>query len=352
MLLRLAHTTSGAAHDGRSVLALAAAQLGSSSLFASAGHSADIRLWRATAAGIEPSGEIRPGGGSVFSLEASPLPGGDCLLLAGSFSRVVFAWRLREEPGGGTAATPLWQSAQHTGWVRALAIDPAEAAAAPRAAYSIGCNRILSWAPPLPPPDAPAASGVTAQDEIALYEDEEQVRSKDILCLAASTGGALAAGSVDGRVRCWRVGSNGVPTGVPVRWAAHAGRVSCVRFTPGGGGLLTAGLDGAVKRWAHACSPGGARLLSQSALLPRVHSLALTGGHVHAGVEGEVVSLEGESLSEVGRVALPPREAGAEAEASGAPRVTALATGRGLHGALLAGDSSGRLHLLVPRVRE
>ncbi|EOD17110.1 hypothetical protein EMIHUDRAFT_244411 [Emiliania huxleyi CCMP1516] len=298
MLLRLAHTTSSAAHDGRSVLALAAAQLGSSSLFASAGHSADIRLWRATAAGIEPSGEIRPGGGSVFSLEASPLPGGDCLLLAGSFSRVVFAWRLREEPGGGTAVTPLWQSAQHTGW------------------------------------------------------DEEQVRSKDILCLAASTGGALAAGSVDGRVRCWRVGSNGVPTGVPVRWAAHAGRVSCVRFTPGGGGLLTAGLDGAVKRWAHACSPGGARLLSQSALLPRVHSLALAGGHVHAGVEGEVVSLEGESLSDVGRVALPPREAGAEAEASGAPRVTALATGRGLHGALLAGDSSGRLHLLVPRVRE
>ena len=124
-----------------------------------------------------------------------------------------------------------------------------------------------------------------------------------------------------------------------------------MHFTPGGGGLLTAGLDGAVKRWARP-SPGGARLLSQSALLPRVHSLALAGGHVHAGVEGEVVSLEGESLSEVGRVALPPREAGAEAEASGAPRVTALATGRGLHGALLAGDSSGRLHLLVPRVRE
>ena len=377
--MRILHT---ATHGQSSVLAVASASLaGGMSLVASSGHDGAIRLWSSRRACLEPVGELMPDAGSIFSLSAHPTPDGGAVLLAGSFSRVVHAWLLRVAGGGDEVTpTPLWSSRQHTGWVRALAIGSQRSA--PSLGFSIGCNRILSWS--LLPEGEADETGRQPDSEIALFEDAAQVRSHDILCLAyGASQEMLAAGSVDGAVRCWPIGeasrasgndSGGLGAAVaepdelsavaPTRWLAHSDRVTNVHFTAGHEPrLVSAGYDGAVRCWAHSPRSNGDEgvpLIAETDLGARIHALAASAdGQLHCGVGGEVLSLEPEELRTTARVALPPGPAGVGTRAAqGAPvRVTALAAlppelaggdgdGDGGSATLVAGDSAGRLHVL------
>lgn len=389
--MRIIHTVT---HGQSSVLAVASVSLaGGMSLVASSGHDGTIRLWSSRHARLEPVGELLPEAGSIFSLSAHPTPDGDAVLLAGSFSRVVHAWLLRVAGGGGSGdevtPTRLWSSRQHTGWVRALAIGSRRSA--PSLGFSIGCNRILSW--------SLLAEGVAETDrqpesELRLFEDAARVRSHDILCLAYGAGAGageelLAAGSVDGAVRCWPVGEASLASGndsgglgaavaeraelssqAPARWLAHSDRVTNVLFTAGHEPrLVSAGYDGAVRRWgamtprAQGMAQGDdVSLVAEAELGARVHALAASAeGQLHCGVGGEVISLEPELLRTTACVALPPGPAGVGTRAAqSAPvRVTALAAlppepaGGDCHGdvgysaTVVAGDSAGRLHVLA-----
>lgn len=373
-----------ATHGQSSVLAVASASLaGGMSLVASAGHDGAIRLWSSRRNCLDPVGELMPDAGSIFSLSAHATPDGDAVLLAGSFSRVVHAWLLRVAGGDGQVThAPLWSSRQHTGWVRALAIGSQRSV--PSLGFSIGCNRILSWSLLT---DETNETGRQPDSELALFEDAAQVRSHDILCLAYGAGDEmLAAGSVDGAVRCWPISEASRASGndsgglgaaavepaelsavAPTRWLAHNDRVTNVHFTAGHEArLVSAGYDGAVRCWAHPARGNereGVPLIAEADLGARVYALSLSAdGQLHCGVGNEVLSLEPEELHTTARVALPPSPVGAATRAArSAPlRVTALAAlplhepTDGDHGdgdddsaTLVAGDSAGRLHMIT-----
>ena len=236
-----------------------------------------VRMWRRTAAGtLAPAGALAPGGGSVFSLSAHACTDGSAILAAGTFSRVLHAWRVAATEGGDARVVEtLLTSREHTGWVRATAV------ADEHSCCSIGCNRLLAWRlPGGPPPDLP-------ERELPLYEeatatDQAAQRSHDILSIGWRNG-VLAAGSVDGALRCWRGDAATEPAAVltrrPAHWLGHSDRVAAVALAADGA-LLSAGYDGAVRAW---CAPDGPELgagweLSHEARLPSGRPIALAVG--------------------------------------------------------------------------
>jgi WD40 repeat protein len=62
--------------------------------------------------------------------------------------------------------------------------------------------------------------------------------------LAFAPDGRRLAGGLEGEVVVWDLEAR-----QPLRWAAHAGAVLGVAFTPDGRTLLTGGADGLVKLW-------------------------------------------------------------------------------------------------------
>ena len=260
------------AHRG-SVLSLTSTVVGGAPLLCSGGHDGKVRMWRRTAAGtLAPAGALAPGAGSIFSLSAHACTDGSAILAAGTFSRILHAWRVAATEAGETRVVEtLLSSREHTGWVRATAV------ADEHSCCSIGCNRLLAWRlPGGPPPDLP-------ERELPLYEDataadqaaqrsapsplaspspspspspslqpytqpetkQAAQRSHDILSIGWSDG-VLAAGSVDGALRCWRadvVGdvAGGAATGPaallgrrPAHWMGHADRVAAVALSAEG----------------------------------------------------------------------------------------------------------------------
>ena len=156
------------AHRG-SVLSLTSTVVSGAPLLCSGGHDGMVRMWRRTAAGtLAPAGALAPGGGSVFSLSAHACTDGSAILAAGTFSRVLHAWRVAATEGGeARVVETLLSSREHTGWVRATAV------ADEHSCLSIGCNRLLAWRlPGGPPPDhpeheLPLLENATATDQAA-----------------------------------------------------------------------------------------------------------------------------------------------------------------------------------------
>ena len=115
----------------------------------------------------------------IFSVALEALGDGQLMLAAGSYCRRLRVWHCDS-----ISASPQlrWHSAQHTGWVRSLAVDSRQGS--PSALYSIGCNFVLGWSlPKVSPSGAPC----TRDGQIAIYEDEQHVFSHDVLCLAQGT---------------------------------------------------------------------------------------------------------------------------------------------------------------------
>lgn len=325
---------SAAAHRG-CVLSLAATILDGAPLLCSGGHDGAIRLWRQREGALLPAGALDPAGGSIFSVSAFEAGEGSVILAAGTFSRVLHTWRLGAGDGDEVRVEErLLSSREHTGWVRATAI------ADEHTCCSIGCNRLLAWRLPGGPPPA------EPEMELALYDtdtaaDKAAQRSHDILTIAWR-GETLAAGSVDGAVRCWR--GNGGPAALlsasaarPAHWLGHSDRVSAVCLAADGA-LLSAGYDGAVRAWGAppADEEASGWRLRCEARVPRGRPLALAadGARVHCGTSaGEVFSLDADSLQ---LVAEPM-------QLSEGARATALAVLGS--GTLVAGDSAGMLHL-------
>ena len=272
------------AHRG-SVLSLTSTVVGGAPLLCSGGHDGKVRMWRRTAAGtLAPAGALEPGAGSIFSLSAHACTDGSAILAAGTFSRILHAWRVAATEAGETRVVEtLLSSREHTGWVRATAV------ADEHSCCSIGCNRLLAWRlPGGPPPDLP-------ERELPLYEDataadQAAQRSHDILSIGWRDG-VLAAGSVDGALRCWRadvVGDvvGGAATGPaallarrPAHWMGHADRVAAVALSAEGA-LLSAGYDRMLRAWRapERADLGAAWQLSREARLPGGRPIALAVG--------------------------------------------------------------------------
>ena len=93
----------------------------------------------------------------------------------------------------------------------------------------------------------------------------------------------LAAGSVDGALRCWRADAATGPAAVlarrPAHWLGHSDRVAAVALAADGA-LLSAGYDGAVRVWRAPDSPelSSEWELSHEARLPSGRPIALAVG--------------------------------------------------------------------------
>ena len=93
----------------------------------------------------------------------------------------------------------------------------------------------------------------------------------------------LAAGSVDGALRCWRADAATGPAAVltrrPAHWLGHSDRVAAVALAADGA-LLSAGYDGAVRVWRAPDSPelSAEWELSHEARLPSGRPIALAVG--------------------------------------------------------------------------
>ena len=235
------------------------------SLVLSSSYDGTLALWR-----VDEHDQLRnvvtidagEGEGAVFSSSLSAFSDDKLLICAGTYARRVHAWfcgNPMTSPSGASGAdgdlTRIFTSFQHTGWVRAMTTATVQPETTwPSRLYSVGCNRILGWELPEIGSDGPvAATGELPATEMALYEDEACVRSKDILCLAHDDAHEhLASGSVDGTIRCWVTSElSQLPELVerrPVRWMGHSGRVASLTWRTDGA-LLSCGYDGYVRSW-------------------------------------------------------------------------------------------------------
>ena len=220
------------------------------SIIASGGYDGNLRLWTLEKQSLRLLHEVdvdvaADSASPIFSVALEALGDGQLMLAAGSYCRRLRVWHCDS-----ISASPQlrWHSAQHTGWVRSLAVDSRQGS--PSALYSIGCNFVLGWSlPKVSPSGAPC----TRDGQIAIYEDEQHVFSHDVLCLAhGNAEEALAAGSVDGALRIWSTRElHGGPAELPERrgthWIGHEGRVADVTWLDGQ--LMSAGYDGWVRAW-------------------------------------------------------------------------------------------------------
>ena len=369
-----------AAHS-RSVLALSTAAT-SPPVVVSSSYDGSVKLWRVDDDdALHLFDTLLDGAdGAVFSL-ATASNKDSLLLCTGSYSRRVRAWQI--SLAASFAPRQQWVSAQHTGWVRALALGMCSPSAkVPDRVYSIGCNRILGWS--LEHSASDSSDDRTCDSETVLYEDAKCVRSHDILCLAHSAEDErLACGSVDGAVRVWSLSGAGVEEPLQktacAHWIGHDDRVPAVAWCDNGV-LITAGYDGLVRSWARsaAATTSATSTTSETGSLPAWEQLAQTrvanddgralclavigaqdvaqcadavsdgGARVLCGTsDGELVVLRAADLSVVERIGI-----GTEAS-DGAParRVTTVVTlpcdDHGGEDGVVAvvGDSDGGLHV-------
>ena len=369
-MLKLHLASSHVQAHARGVLSLAEAK----GFIVSTGYDGAVRLWHTNNNELKLWQELDGGSstGPVFSAAAAPVADDTIMVCAGSYCRRLRVWHCP------VAAPPklFWESTQHTGWVRALTLGATSL-------YSIGCNRILSWSLAKGSPAGPR----TADDELALYEDDREVdvvahRSHDILCLAHNEPDeVIASGSVDGALRAWSSpeldgGAAGdLLAGDPDHWIGHAGRVAAVTWQ--GGRLLSCGYDGYVRSWRRPSrGQGAAAAATPWELLDEVRvassregrALNVACGASEGGApgarppvlcgtsDGEIVLLGGAELEAVDRLQLGGDGAADPNDSRRATAIVSVPQARASERAVgdeaerelfVVGDSKGDLHVVA-----
>lgn len=387
--VRCATTSFPKAHSRGTLSVNVAALPGGLQFVCSSSYDGSVKLWALPREGqsdLRLLHSIEDDEGAVFTTAMAPTEKQDGLLLCiGNYQRRVRAWRYSAgSSDGALQSTPreLWSSAQHTGWVRSLAMATSRRdSIAPERLFSIGCNRILGWTLD---GSSSSSNGEKAADaptaerrrccELILYEEddesEEQYRSHDILCLAHSTEEQqLASGSVDGALRVWSTAELPTLDELEAReaehWLGHAGsRVACVAWSAGGE-LLSCGYDGLVRSWRRRSSSSdeAAALPSSWELAAEARVVAGSGGRAltlaTGGVDGAVVlcgtsegaliALRADDLSVLSRSALPASGTSGELRATAVAALPELQTPAGELGSrqasFVVGDSEGGLHV-------
>ena len=148
--------------------------------------------------------------------------------------------------------------------------------------------------------DGSARIGRLGTDEAARLEAPRETR---LTCASWGAGG-VALGDVLGHVYLWRDTSAADPSAV---LAAHSGWVSGAVWL--GEALLTAGIDGALRRYEPSASGGGYALARELALSsPPLCLTATPRGEVALGLaDGTVLILEGQTFARVGEFSREPR---------------------------------------------
>ena len=341
--------TAAANAHARGIIGLDTASLGSRSLLASCAYDGAVKLWELESGQLHLLHTLTGSStGPVFSVALNALR--DALMLcSGSHCRRLSMWRcsLSDEIVGAPALQ--WRSAQHTGWVRAIAVNEV-GDAMPKELYSIGCNRVLCWSLQA----APDGDGRSCDGEIAIFEDAQQVRSHDVLCLGHGDGN-LAAGSVDGALRVWAtagVAAADMPQTRAAHWIGHNGqRVADVAWLRDGH-LISAGYDGRVRSWRRvdgtsnrcpgAPAPWALAGEVRAATSAGGRALALASGRgdrVLCGTSDGAISLfRGPGLAPVDTLRLDGRRATAAA--------SVLTRGGDGESLFVVGDSDGDLHVV------
>ena len=329
----------GAAH-ARAVLSVAVAP----PIIISSSYDGAVKIWNhdqsssSSLSSLQTLTAESDENGAVFSLAATRSTDDELLVCAGDYSR-----RIRVFSCSQSSSRTLWTSTQHTGWVRALAIGSSSRL------YSIGCNRILGWSLDTHNDD----DSRVWDSETAIFEDVEEVRSHDILCLAHSDPHELlAAGNVDGALRSWSTAgsvdgveapfewrsklTSGVVDGAARHWIGHDDRVASVAWRDDGS-LLSAGYDGFVRAWKVDGTMIAERRVAAgdaSGSGGRALALAVDDNRVYCGTsDGTLVTLEGDDLALHDDALLVD-----------GGRVTAVATLA--PGVVVVGDSEGALRVV------